>query len=202
MYEEDGRSATRRAWKEPLLAELRAAIHSSTGQTHSGHSAVNERSVLNVQAFTLYEDIAGRIASMYASATNARPDPTPETNLTEWFDTFEAAHAAGENVETQGALAWERLANMVDRIVDMFDPPVTKEILGACPVCGDRYARNHADDTRVSAVCAQYRRGGHVQARCRSCGTDWYGESRLVELARGIEAATDFELLAEIRRGG
>jgi hypothetical protein len=202
MYEEEGKPIARTAWKEPLLAELRAAIHSSTGQTHSGHSAVNERSVLNVQAFTLYEDIAGRIASMYASTTNARPDPTPETNLTDWFDAFAAARAAGENVETQGALAWERLTKMVDRIADMFDPPVTKEILGACPVCGDRYAPNHVDDTRVSAVYAQYRRGGHVQAQCRSCGADWYGESRLVELARGIEATTDFELLAEIRRGG
>ena len=201
-YEDDGKPATRIAWKEPLLVELRTAIHSSTGQTHSGHSAANERSSLNLQAFTMYEDIAGRIASMYASATDQRPDQSPEQNLTDWFDVFAAAHATGEVIETQMAVAWERLTNMIDRIVDLFDPPITKEILGPCPVCGARYAPNLADDTRVSAVYAQYRRGGHVQAQCRSCGEDWFGESRLVELARGIEATTDFELLAEIRRGG
>jgi hypothetical protein len=201
-YEQDGKPATRVAWKEPLLAELRTAIHSSTGQTHSGHSAANERSTLNMQAFTLYEDISGRIASMFASATDARPDPLPEINLTDWFDTFAAAHAAGDVIETQMALAWERLTNMIDRIADMFDPPVTKEILGDCPNCGVRYARNDTDESRVSAVYAQYRRGGHVTALCRACGTEWFGESRLVELARGINASTDFEQLAEIRKGG
>lgn len=202
-YEDDGKPATRIAWKDPLLEELRAAIHSSTGQTHSGHSPANERSSLNLQAFTIYEDIAGRIASMYATATDQRPDQSPELNLTGWFDAFAAAHKTGDVIETQMAVAWERLTNMIDRIVDLFDPPVSKEITEPCPVpgCGARYVGSD-DGNQVAALNAQYRRGGHVTAACRACGTEWFGESRLVELARGINASTDFEQLAEIRKGG
>lgn len=201
-YEDDGQPATRITLIEPLLAELRAAIHSNTGQTHSGHSAVNERNAFNLRAFALYEDIDGRIASMFASATDAKPTQSPEDNLTGWFDALRIAYAEGEIVEAQLALAWERLTDMVERIVDMFDPPVTKEILGPCPKCGERYATNRDEDTRVSAVYAQYRRGGHVEAVCRRCAAHWAGETQLLELARGVDAAPDFEALHKIRSGG
>jgi hypothetical protein len=175
-----------------LLPRLREAIGSSLGGTRSGVNAPQERSVINVAAFTLYEDLDGR-------ATVLTDDRTgwPEERLRRWRPRYAAAHQRGEVSEASWVFTIRLLNGWAHRIEDLMDPPVVMELLAPCPSCGARYITT--GDTRVSALYAGYRRGGDITARCRVCKALWTGESQLVILAGLIDAEVNPTVLAAFR---
>jgi len=184
--------------QRPLLVRLRANIRPSLGKTHSGHSGAGERNVINLAAFELYEDLDGRIASLYVMATDLPSLGRPEANLIGWHRAFRGAWLRREITEAQELLALTRLGSWVRRIEDLFEPPVVKELLAPCPVCGMRWKLDR-DGTRHSTLYAQYRPGSVVEAGCRACNTRWLGDAMLVSLAKAIEAEVDVDALREAR---
>ena len=176
-----------------LLDELRATATASIGGSgSSGASAPNERTALNVAAFTMLEDITGRIAEMYASSAEPRRTPTKDAkeNLRGWFAAFERDDRLGELNAAQIRVQRQRLASFVERISDLSDPPVVKEITGACPVedCGERYWTLDREGTRTSTLYVQLRPDAPITARCHWCGTAWTGAAELEQLAWDLGA--------------
>lgn len=186
---------------DPLLLQLRHGIHSNVGRTHAGHSSLAERAPLDLAAFDLYEDIDGRIASLWRMATETgRIDKSPERNLQLWFLAFSASWALGETNEAQMLMALGRLNSWVARIESHFDPPQVCEILAACPNagCARRYWIDKSG-VRHSALMVEYRPGRELVGQCRSCGMRWSGDASLVALAKSIEATIDVDALREAR---
>lgn len=178
---------------DPLLPRLREAISSSLGGTRGGVRAMHERSLLNVAAFTLYEDLDGRISVLTGDASRY-----PEDRLRSWQDRYLAARTRGEVPEPTWLLTLSILGGWVRRIEDLLDPPVVLELLAPCPACGARHIIT-SQDTQISALYAGYRRGADIMARCRVCSMRWDGESQLIALARRIDADVNLEALAMFR---
>ena len=186
---------------DPLLVQLRSAIHSNLGKTHSGHSAKSERAPLDLEAFDMYEDIDGRIASLWLMATETgRLLGSPERNLLGWYRQFCASWALRETNDAQMLLALGRLSSWVNRIDDYFDPAQVCEILTACPSagCGHRYWID-AQGIRHSALVVEYRPGRELVGRCRACATTWHGDAQLVGLAKAIDAPLDVDAIRDAR---
>jgi hypothetical protein len=177
---------------EPLLPRLREAVASSLGGTRSGVRAAHERSLLNVAAFTLYEDLDGRISVLTGDTAG-----WPEDRLRSWKDRYLAARSRGEVQEAAWLLTLSILGGWVRRIEDLMDPPIMLELLAACPNCGARHIIT--SDSQMSALYAGYRRGSDIMARCRVCGMHWTGESQLITLAKRIDAQVNLEALAAFR---
>ena len=177
---------------DPLLPRLREAISSSLGGTRGGVRAAHERSLLNVAAFTLYEDLDGRI-----SVLTGEVGRMPEDRLRSWRERYAAARIRGEVEEATWLLTLSILGGWIRRIEDLLDPPVILELLAACPSCGARHIITQ--DTQMSAMYAGYRRGSDIMARCRVCSMSWTGESQLIALARRIDAEVNLEALAAFR---
>jgi hypothetical protein len=177
---------------DPLLPRLREAISSSLGGTRSGVHAAHERSLLNVAAFTLYEDLDGRISVLTGDASG-----WPEDRLRAWKLRYLAEYSRGEVPEPAWLVTLGILGGWVRRIEDLLDPPIVLELLAACPNCGARHIITA--DLQMSALFAGYRRGADIMARCRVCGMSWLGESQLIALARRINADVNLEALAQFR---
>lgn len=178
---------------DPLLSRLRESISSSLGGTRNGVRAASERSLLNVAAFTLYEDLDGRISVLTGDAAGH-----PEDRLRSWRNRYAASRTRGEVDEPTWLLTVSILGGWVLRIEDLLDPPVVMELLAPCPSCGARHIITN-QDTQMSALYAGYRRGSDIMARCRVCSMRWTGESQLIALARRIDADVNLEALALFR---
>lgn len=186
---------------DPLLGQLRGAIHANLGKTHSGHSPLSERSPLDLEAFDMYEDIDGRIASLWQMATETGHSlGSPEKNLLAWYRAFCASWALRETNDAQMLRALARLSGWANRIENYFDPAQECEILAACPSdgCGRRYWID-ALGIRHSALVVEYRPGRELVGRCRSCATTWHGDAQLIGLAKAIEAPIDVDAIREAR---
>lgn len=178
---------------DPLLQQLRESISSSTGRTHRMAVPLAERSPLNIAAFDLYEDLDGRIAVLAGDAQGR-----PEDRLRAWHLAFEASRHLGEVTEVEWLTMVALVGDWVRRIDAMFDPPLQREILAACPMCSVRHILS-TQGLQQSALYAEYRRGYALVARCRACNERWTGEAQLIALARTIDADVDVIALAEFR---
>lgn len=184
----------------PLLEILRTEVRASTGGTRGGANAAHERVSLSLEAFGLYEDIDGRISSMYNSATDLRPLETPELTLEAWYKAFRHEIALRTVTDVQIALQTSRVAEFVTRIEAFFKPATSKEITSPCPICGERYWFDASNGgARSSTLYARFKVGEDIEARCRWCGTEWTGDAQLVALAKMIGQTIDLEALRNAR---
>jgi len=187
---------------DSLLQQLRAEIGSNLGRTKAGASS-GSPVPLNVDAFALWEDITGQIASMFVSATDRRPDKDPEVNLLAWWAVFSAAVYRHETVQLQHDVAGERLESWAQRIRDHFAAPRTVEVMVPCPNCGyERIVLGEADQAEVFALVAVVK-GTTVTVVCRNpvCKdafgepSQWVGERQLEELGRRVGVRVDHRAL-------
>lgn len=188
---------------EPMLEQVREAISPNIGRTHSGHSGSAERAPFDLEAFMLYEDIEGRIASLWLMATETgKLRGSPEKNLQAWFTAFDAAWVRNEISEAQLLLALSRIGGFISRIENYFDPASMSEILAPCPEagCGERYWLDRAGN-RQSALIVVYRPGRELVGRCRCCAQEWHGDAQLVQLAKAIDVALDVDAIRDARSG-
>jgi len=183
----------------PLLHQLRNAISSSLGQTHAGHSDPASRlGGLNVAAFTLYEDIDGRIRSAWLDMTGEYSKADPDLILRRWYlrvrNLFEAgAWSAGQ------VNAWSAVVRRwVKDIDNMFDPEVVKELSGPCPNCEAARFHDKKEDVQKSALYLHYKEDIEPEAVCRSCGWTETGPRRLLELGYHLGAVVDEDTLKEM----
>lgn len=182
---------------EGLLDQLRTAVGSSAGRTRSRASDPATRVPINVAAFTLWEDVSGQIASVFAMATEQRPDPDPVRNLLGWFVAFESASQRGETTLIQHEVASERVEGWAARIRALLDAPIVKELTFECPVCGERFVVvGHGEEAvRYSALTVTYRPGSGIEAACGKCRTRWVGKTEVVHLGRRAGVPIDLEAI-------
>ena len=186
--------------RDPLLADLRRAVQGDLGKSDAGRSVdPAARSILDLDAFELYEDISGRIASFYKAMTGNKPRDTPEESLTGWFVVFRAFHMSGRYTEQQTGRIESQLKRFVGRITAYLDPPRVKEITGPCPMepCRAEHVPTPAGGT-ATALYASYRKDEQPVVRCRACGSEWVGERALLEIGYHIGATVDSEALREM----
>lgn len=185
--------------RDPLLLELRRAVQSNLGGTTSGRTDPAARSLINIGAFEMYEDISGRINSLYNAMTGNKPRETPEESLSGWFVVFRAFHMSGRYTDQQTARIESQLKRFISRIHTLLDPPRVKEITGACPVaeCRAEHVKTEAGSPGA-ALYASYRKDEQPVVRCRACGTEWVGERALLEIGYHIGATVDSEALREM----
>lgn len=186
--------------RAPLMADLRRAISGDMGRSAArGASNPETRSVLDLDAFTMYEDISGRVDAFYKALTGSRPRETPEATLRAWYVAFRAFFLSGHYTPAQALRVEKQLGRFVYRIQSYLDPPRMKELIGACPIdgCGKEFHR--ADGGSVqSALYASYKAGEQPFAKCRACGSEWVGVGPLVILGRHIGATANEDALREM----
>jgi hypothetical protein len=165
-----------------MLTQLIVGVRSDAGGTRRGSGLPNERSAIDLSAFSLYEDISGRIASMLDSATGLAADSDPRINLDRWLDAFELAWFRGQiTYDAQLRQAYSRLIALGRRITDHFDPASVGELEGPCPNCGERTWYSDSKGSKTTALFTK-RRDGEVEACCHWCGSQWTGWSGLTAL--------------------
>jgi len=174
--------------RDALLVQLRSAVGSSSGGTASGRTMASQHSALNLGAFEAWEDISGRIASMFHQATDQRPGDDATENLRAWLKVWDLADRRGELGEVQIDTQRRRLTAMVERIQNLLDPPRVKEIQAHCPNpdCGERwwYTDTRFGD-RTSALYVRYRTDEPLALRCHWCESEW-GEHELDDIMQMI----------------
>lgn len=184
--------------RDPLLEQIRQAMYGDLGATESGKSAAaQERSVLDIGAFTLYEDITGRIEAYHHHLTGKPKRDTAEETLRAWFVAFNARHLSGNYTEPQMLRTLSQLNKFAGRILGYFDPPRAKELEGPCPQCNSGSV-NDGQGARQTALYASYKAGEQPFVRCRSCGAEWVGERTLLELGYHLGAQVDEETLRDM----
>ncbi|MDH6277504.1 hypothetical protein M2118_000455 [Aurantimicrobium minutum] len=181
---------------QPLIGQLRTAIASSVAGGGQGSNLASERNVLNAEALDLYDRIEeGAVKLLTIYSPGAVPYLLPEQNIRQASvgiykqlldGTLDEARIPGIIRSVEG---WSRAINRI------LNPPVTLELMGSCPECGETHAKvNESESGR--ALIIEWHNPDHgfsnalqnCLARCRSCRNVWLGDLQLRELAYVLEA--------------
>lgn len=181
----------------PLLDMLREAIGSSLGKTQAGRSADAERSIMNLQAFTLWEHIDGTVRAWLRDLTKNRAESELKAAVTQLAGLLQALHASQQIKESQYRHITGMFVRWRYQIWELFDPPVVKELIGNCPNC-DETSFVNAEGGKMTALIAYYWKGIRPEAKCQRCGEHWTGEAQLLSLGRVLGAEVDEEALREL----
>jgi len=190
---------------EPLLVQLRLAIHNNIGGSGGGKQA-RERTPLDVGAFALFEDIDGRVRSWLSDlGGRVGKDLTTEAVLRAWYVLWSAG--------PHRSLLVERYTDMLEgwaqQIKDKLDPPAQIEITAPCPVCGVEWLNvglklpdgsddpNDVERLRVLAAVERENMDDSF-AMCKSCNRVWRGVGQM----RALRIAMDDRESASAEGGG
>lgn len=181
--------------QDALLVQMRQAMYGDLGRTSSGRSSGADRSVLVLEAFTLYQGIVSKINARYLRLVGTKTRSNAEDTLRAWYTLFIAQRNEDHQVESMVL----ELRRHADRIRGFFDAPRIKEIEGACPVeeCGYEFALDD-EGAKTTALFAAYREGDEPYVKCRRCGGVWTGNQTLLQLGRYLGATVDEEALIEM----
>lgn len=179
----------------PLLDRLRMAVVSSVGGTGGGKQA-RERTPMDVGAFTLYEDIDGRVRSWLDSMGERHPGLSAVEALRRWYVLWIAQPRTDD---TKASYA-STLDGWAGQIRDKLDSPKRIEITAPCPSCGEEWVNiglkleNGEDDPddveRVRALAAVERETiDESYAMCAACKSVWMGVGRMRSLRIAIDDA-------------
>lgn len=184
---------------EPLLVTLRKAVRASLGGTTDGGipGDVSARSLLNGQAFMLWEQIERDVQQATRTHLRDRPNPMLGYAVRQLAEHVDALWNTTQITEPDYLWLIRKAKGWKRSIWELLDPPVEKELIGACPRCEQEKITNQ-DGELVSALIAYYRKGLEPVARCRHCGEVWQGEGQLVILGRLIGAELDTDTLTEM----
>lgn len=181
---------------EPLLVMLRKAVRASTGRTAAGRTDSAERSLLNVKAFDLWNQIGREVAQATRRHTRDRANPLLGYALRTLAEKIDALWNVNQISEDDYLHLIRRARAWRYQILAIFDPPVEKE-LGECPECEQGKVLDD-DGLMQTALVAYYRHGYEPVARCKHCGYTWQGEAQLVILGKRIGANMDVDTLTEM----
>jgi len=192
----DGMDTYRPIDYDPLLDMLAAAVTASTGQTESGRSDARERNPVNIQAFTLLERIDGQTRA-WLKDNNVRAPKDLKAAVALLADRLGALWASNQIQEREYVRWTGMIRKWADDIWALFDPPTTKEIIGACPECGEEHSFG-PEGEKSSAISAYYWRDVEPAAQCRRCDAEWKGQTQLIQLAYRIGASVDEDAIREL----
>lgn len=156
-----------------LITELRAEMAPSLGSTGTGKGGA--RIPIDVGMLTLWEDITGRIESLYDEIMGETPiTGSHEQILMSWSRELLVADTDAPHGLNQDALrlALRKVTRIRDLIADHFDPPRTGDIPAiACEYCGATRAEVERDgETVIMPALGWISRRGSVSVNCRACG--------------------------------
>lgn len=181
---------------QPLIGQLRTAIGSSVAGGGQGSNLASERNVLNAEALDLYDRIEDGAAKLYfLYCPGEVPYMLPEQNIRQ-------ASVGIYKQLLDGTLDESRIPGIIRNVKvwatainRILNPPVTLELMGSCPECGETHAKvNESESGR--ALIIEWHNPDHgfsnalqnCLARCRSCRNVWLGDLQLRELAYVLEA--------------
>ncbi len=180
----------------PLLDWLLEAIVNSLGQG-GGSQQARARTPMDVGAFTLHEDIDGRVRS-WMDDLGARPgkDLTATQILRTWYVLWSARNPSEGMMRAYAGI----LDGWAQAIRDVIDPPKRIEITAPCPMCGQEWinvglklgdGRDDPNDVeRVRVLIALERESMQESyAMCRSCERVWKGVGAMRQLRIAIDDA-------------
>lgn len=181
----------------PLIDLLKAAITSTQG-AHLGSSLPNQRSVIDGDALTKYEQLSSDIMGLYRSITSALPFMDPKQTLRQWFIAYTNEFRAGKVHEDA---VWEQVTKLdvwVSTINEKLNPATTLDVTAPCPACEKKWATNKEGES-VLAVQISYRPAppwsrdalSNSSATCRACHKVWKGGNSLRGLRYEIDEAAE-----------
>jgi hypothetical protein len=192
--EQEGKHVIVKARVEPLIGQLRTAIASSVAGGGQGSNLASERNVLNAEALDLYERIDVGAAALLATYSQEVPHLTPEKNLRVMSVGVYQMSLGGSNSESELHTLNNKLTSWIRQIERILTPPVTLELMGACPECLQTHAKvNENESGRALIIEWHTPDHGFVNAlhncvaRCRSCRNEWRGDLQLRELSYVLE---------------
>ncbi|MHC9046791.1 hypothetical protein ACYX8G_19575 [Microbacterium saperdae] len=160
-----------------LITDLRAEMAPSIGSTGTGRGGA--RIPIDVGMLTLWEDVTGRIESLYDDILGESPiTGSHEQILLAWSRELLVAHTEAPHGLNQDALilALRKVTRIRDIIRDHFDPPRTGDIPGiACEWCAATRAEVDRDgeiEVMPALGWSSSRRTGLV-VTCRACGAEF-----------------------------
>lgn len=164
---------------DSLFVELRKAVVSNVGSGDGASKAARERTPLDVTAFTLLEEIDGRIRSWHLDYAS-RPTGDISHALRTWYLMFTRNPKEESDISKHVLI----LTGWARRIIDIIDPPKTLELTVPCPECGRRWVtRGQGSEVEsVAALTASLRGSEDYEASCAGCGRRWAGVSQLRRL--------------------
>lgn len=173
--------------RPPLLRDLAAARTASIGVGRGSAQQPHARTMLNVDAADLLTAIETRVRS-WAIRAGLTPTgtawPPVDRVLAAWHDT------AGPDRITPARI--RRLADWVQAIEDLLDPPRRYTLDDPCPLCGTGYV--DTADTHGRALHVTARIPAHRSVvTCRACAHIWPGldgAHQLMRQIRGEQAAS------------
>jgi len=174
----------------PLLSQLRQAVSSSMAHSANKVSA-SERNILDADAIDKLEQVGNIARKLYLGVTAAKPFPTPEQNLRQWYLGFSNLHRSGkvshEALEDRAG----RIRALVRMIDDKLNPPTSIEITSPCPRCEKLWVQS--DETSwsraiiVQSRVAVYGSLDNATATCRGCGASWIHGQGMRQLRMEID---------------
>jgi|GEM_PF-5230777 len=169
-----------------LLDWLTTAVHSSVGRGSGGSKAARERTPLDISAFTLLEEIDGRVRSWMLDFGETRGEL--KHLLRSWYVKW----VASPREESDERRHFGIVSGWRQRIADLMDSPTPVEITSPCPECGQLWVTRgqgvEADSIR--ALWAIWRtKPEDSQASCQGCGKTWHGVSQMRSLRIAIDEA-------------
>lgn len=208
IVRDDG--STFHAYADPLLAQLRVAIHGEHQPNGGGGSSPSSRLPLNAPAADLYREIDEHIAEVWAREFDSIPNADkPEVLLAAWAARVEPTAfviyhqrqtvetTLGHRIEEEpvATTAIEFLTHITDKIVALLErPTVAVPVVGPCPAEGcwrseTRLLIDGEESFRpVLEFIREQRTGRTLAVRCRACDAEW-NQSQFRAFAEALAAA-------------
>jgi hypothetical protein len=181
----------------PLLDMLHDLIRSNIGERSSGGTAANERNLIDLNAFTLWETIDGAARASWRDLSKSRPSEDLKDLVRELAGLLTAQRASGQVNDVTFVRMTAQFPKWREQIWNLFDPPTVKELIGACPHCEERFVYA-PDGSRGSALIVYYVRSEQPEAKCQRCGEVWVGAKQLLTLGFHLGATVDGEALKQM----
>jgi hypothetical protein len=158
----------------PLLTQLRDAITANIGPGN-GNKALHERSNHNSTASQLFSDIEKPVRQWAITAGYVPNGHPVEEVLRGWY----SAVYLDRDLDLRYYNA--ALADWIDQIVNLFDPPHRYPLNAPCPICGQTWVTSIEDghEKRSYALNVVERDAPDpihlVTCRNPDCGATWHG---------------------------
>lgn len=171
------------AYAEPLLDTLHSLIAPSAagnGSSDGGGSSTKSRPPINLDAMSLWQDIAGKIDREWPYAGHPSTVKVPTTKkLQAWFNS--AAQPQDALYLYELCVKWEA------RILEALNPTKKMPLSGACPECDHTHVETLDEDgkPKYNPALIAFPGAVPVYAKCQVCEHRWDHEE-LHELAARI----------------
>lgn len=194
---ENGDTRYRTIDHAPLLDMLHSMIRSNMGGNTHGSGSASERNLIDLTAFTLWETIDGKARAWWRDLSKSRPSDDLKDLVRELAGLVQAQRASGNLDDVTFVRMSQQFPEWREQIWNMFDPPVVKDLIGACPHCEERWVYA-PDGSKSSALIVYYVRSEMPEAKCQRCGEVWVGAKQLLTLGFHIGATQDRATLLEM----